>query len=75
MEEIKYQNNGIGKELIKQTKLASAKAKLILLSAIKAVNYYPRIGMTKWEQCFVLDNINHLKQYDELQRKKIRACF
>jgi ribosomal protein S18 acetylase RimI-like enzyme len=57
----KYQKMGIGKELIRQTKLASPGAKLILLSAPKAVNYYPKIGMTKWDQCFVLDNINDLR--------------
>jgi predicted N-acetyltransferase YhbS len=57
----KYQKQGIGKELIRQTKLASPKAKLILLSAPKAVDYYPKIGMTQWEQCYVLDNADDLK--------------
>lgn len=56
-----YQKMGIGKELIRQTKLASPKAKLILLSAPKAINYYPKIGMSQWEQCYVLDNIENLK--------------
>ncbi|HQU39430.1 MAG TPA: GNAT family N-acetyltransferase [Chitinophagales bacterium] len=56
-----YQKMGIGKELIRQTKLASPKAKLILLSAPKAVLYYPKIGMTQWEQCYVLDNLEDLK--------------
>ena len=56
-----YQKMGIGKELIRQTKLASPKAKLILLSAPKAVNYYPKIGMTKWEQCYVLEDVENLK--------------
>jgi ribosomal protein S18 acetylase RimI-like enzyme len=56
-----YQKMGIGKELIRQTKLASPKAKLILLSAPKAVNYYPKIGMVQWEQCYVLDNLENLK--------------
>jgi predicted N-acetyltransferase YhbS len=56
-----YQKMGIGKELIRQTKLKTPKAKLILLSAPKAVEYYPKIGMTKWEQCFVLDNVEDLK--------------
>jgi len=56
----KYQKMGIGKELIKQTKLMTPNAKLILLSAPKAINYYPKIGMTRHEQCFVLDNINNL---------------
>jgi predicted N-acetyltransferase YhbS len=56
-----YQNKGVGKELIRLTKLATPKAKLILLSAPKAVNYYPKIGMTKWEQCYVLDDVKRLK--------------
>lgn len=56
-----YQKQGIGKELIRRTKLASPKAKLILLSAPKAVSYYPKIGMAQWEQCYVLDNIEDLK--------------
>ncbi|SDI62256.1 GNAT family N-acetyltransferase [Winogradskyella thalassocola] len=55
-----HQKQGIGKELIRQTKLASPKAKLILLSAPKAVSYYPKIGMSQWEQCYVLDNIDDL---------------
>jgi ribosomal protein S18 acetylase RimI-like enzyme len=57
----KYQKQGIGKELIRQTKLATPRAKLILLSAPKAVNYYPKIGMKQWEQCYVLDNVDDLK--------------
>jgi predicted N-acetyltransferase YhbS len=56
-----YQKKGVGKELIRLTKLATPKAKLILLSAPKAVNYYPKIGMTKWEQCYVLDDVKELK--------------
>jgi predicted N-acetyltransferase YhbS len=56
-----YQKKGIGKELIRQTKLASPQAKLILLAAPKAVNYYPRIGMTHHTHCFYLDDPNALK--------------
>jgi ribosomal protein S18 acetylase RimI-like enzyme len=56
----KYQKMGIGKELIKQTKLMTPNAKLILLSAPKAINYYPKIGMTRHEQCFFLDNVNNI---------------
>ena len=55
-----YQKQGIGKELIRQTKLASPKAKLILLAAPAAINYYPKIGMTKFEYCYVLDNVEDL---------------
>ncbi len=56
-----YQKSGIGKMLIRLTKLEAPTAKLILLSAPKAVEYYPKIGMKKWEQCYVLDNISDLK--------------
>lgn len=55
-----YQKGGVGKELIRQTKQASPQAKLILLAAPKAINYYPKIGMQQWEHCFVLDNIDDL---------------
>lgn len=57
----KFQKQGIGKELIRLTKLETPKAKLILLAAPKAVNYYPKIGMTRHENCYFLDDINELK--------------
>jgi len=56
-----YQNRGIGKELIKQTKIASGEAKLILLSAPAAVDFYPKIGMTKHNNCFLLNTVDELK--------------
>jgi ribosomal protein S18 acetylase RimI-like enzyme len=56
-----YQRMGIGKELIRRTKLASPNAKLILLAAPKAVTYYPKIGMTQFEQCYILNNLEDLK--------------
>jgi ribosomal protein S18 acetylase RimI-like enzyme len=56
-----YQKSGIGKELIRQTKLATPKAKLILLSAPAAVNYYPHIGMKHFDHCYVIDDVNELK--------------
>jgi len=55
-----YQKQGIGKELLRQTKLASPRAKLILLSAPKAIDYYPRIGMTRHDHCYVLDDVEDL---------------
>jgi predicted N-acetyltransferase YhbS len=55
-----YQKQGIGKELIRQTKLAAPAAKLILLSAPAAVSYYPRIGMKRFDQCYYLDNVDEL---------------
>lgn len=59
-----YQRQGIGIELIKETKKASPLAKLILLSAPAAVEYYPKIGMSQWEQCYYLDDISQLTNHD-----------
>jgi len=56
-----FQKRGIGRELIRQTKLLTPQAKLILLSAPAAVDYYPRIGMTRHEQCYVLDDVAKLR--------------
>lgn len=58
--DIQFQHQGIGKALIRQTKLATQEAKLIL-SAPKAVDYYPRIGMKKWDQCYILDDVNDIR--------------
>lgn len=51
-----YQKMGIGKELIRQTKIASGQAKVILLAAPKAIHYYPKIGMQQHEYCFFINN-------------------
>lgn len=56
-----FQKQGIGKELIRLTKSETPKAKLILLAAPKAVGYYPKIGMTRHENCYFLDNIDDMK--------------
>lgn len=55
-----YQHKGIGKELIRRTKLEIPQAKLILLAAPAAVGYYPKIGMTKFENAFVLNDVEAL---------------
>ena len=39
-----HQRQGIGRELIRRTREAGGEATLILLSAPKAVEYYPRLG-------------------------------
>lgn len=51
-----YQHQGIGKELIKLTHEAAGEkdVQLILLAAPKAVNYYPKIGMEQFKECFVI---------------------
>lgn len=56
-----YQRMGIGVRLIAETKKHSPKAKLILLAAPAAVNYYPKTGMTNFTHCFLLDDVNNLK--------------
>jgi predicted N-acetyltransferase YhbS len=56
-----YQKKGIGKVLIRETKNAAPLAKLILLSAPKAVAYYPKIGMTRHEHCYILEDLDNLK--------------
>jgi len=56
-----YQKQGIGKRLIEETKKQSPQATLILLSAPVAVDYYPKIGMTKHNHCFILTDINDLR--------------
>jgi predicted N-acetyltransferase YhbS len=55
-----YQKKGIGKRLIEETKKAAPKAVLILLSAPAAVDYYPKIGMTKHDYCFILRDLKEL---------------
>jgi len=59
--DIDYQNQGIGKRLIEETKMATLQAKIILLSAPAAVDYYPKIGMKRHNHCFTLDDINELR--------------
>lgn len=59
--EEEYQKQGIGKELIRQTKLLIPQAKLILLSAPAAIDYYPRIGMTHHPKAFMLDEVDELQ--------------
>ena len=39
-----HQRKGIGRELIRRTREAGGEATLMLLSAPKAVEYYPRLG-------------------------------
>ncbi|EPR65740.1 GNAT family N-acetyltransferase [Cyclobacterium qasimii] len=48
-----YQNQGIGKMLVKLTKATFPLANLILLSAPKAIDYYPKIGMKKHAHCYL----------------------
>lgn len=51
----RHQRQGIGRELIRRThETAGLHTTLILLSAPQAESYYPHIGMTKHESCWVI---------------------
>lgn len=51
----RYQKQGIGKELIRRThELAGLQTLLILLAAPAAQSYYPHIGMTRHDSCWVV---------------------
>ena len=50
-----FQGRGIGKELIRRThEAAGLNTTLILLAAPQAQTYYPYIGMTKHESCWII---------------------
>ena len=50
-----FQGQGIGRELIRRThEAAGLQTTLILLSAPKARSYYPHIGMTAHDSCWIV---------------------
>ncbi len=51
-----YQHQGIGKELIRLTHQVAGKedTTLILLAAPAAAHYYPKIGMDRFTDCFLI---------------------
>lgn len=57
-----HQKQGIGKELIRRTQaLAGNQAKLLLLAAPAAEQYYPRIGFTRHPQAWMLGPDDRVK--------------
>lgn len=56
-----HQRQGIGRELIRRSRDAGAPALLILLSAPKAVDYYPRLGFTPHPSAWTLAPDDELK--------------
>lgn len=54
--DVAYQRRGIGRELLRRTHEAAgvAETALILLSAPAAMGYYPRIGLEKLENAFMV---------------------
>jgi len=59
--DLDFQHRGIGKELVRRTKLEAPEAKLILLAAPAAIEYYPKIGMSQFSYCYLLDDVANLK--------------
>ena len=54
-----YQKQGIGKAMIEITKEAiGEEVALILLSAPKAMDYYPKVGFEKLENAFIIKRKN-----------------
>ena len=49
-----FQAQGIGRELVRRTRQETPDATVILLAAPKAVEYYPRIGMTQHNSAWIL---------------------
>lgn len=50
-----WQRQGIGQELIRQTRLKlHPKAKIVLISAPAAIKYYPHIGFNRHDSAWVL---------------------
>ena len=51
-----YQHKGIGKELIRLThqEAGESSTTLILIAAPKAAEYYPKIGMDRFTDCFII---------------------
>jgi GNAT superfamily N-acetyltransferase len=49
-----HQRQGIGKELIRRTQAAAPQAKLLLLAAPAAQDYYPHIGFAHFPQAWML---------------------
>lgn len=55
-----YQHKGIGKKLIRLTHQAAGEnnTTLILLAAPKAAEYYPKIGLDRNTDCFIIKRKN-----------------
>jgi GNAT superfamily N-acetyltransferase len=56
-----HQKQGIGRELIRRTQELGGTATVILLSAPKAVDYYPHIGMKPHPSAWVLGAEDQLR--------------
>ncbi|GAA4084939.1 MULTISPECIES: GNAT family N-acetyltransferase [Streptomyces] len=53
--DVAHQRQGVGRDLIRATQEAAPRAKVVLLSAPAAVDYYPHIGFKRHESAWTLD--------------------
>ena len=51
---VSHQRQGIGKELMRRTQAAAPQAKLLLLAAPAAEQYYPHVGFRHFPQAWML---------------------
>jgi GNAT superfamily N-acetyltransferase len=51
---LSHQHQGIGRELVRLSREATPQATVILLAAPKAVDYYPKIGMSHHDSAWIL---------------------
>lgn len=58
---LSHQRQGIGKELIRRTQQACPQATVILLSAPKATEYYPHVGMKQHPSAWTLASGDRLR--------------
>ncbi|GGS13789.1 MULTISPECIES: GNAT family N-acetyltransferase [Streptomyces] len=56
-----FQRQGVGRDLIRATREAAPAAKVILLSAPAAVDYYPRVGFVQHPSAWTLDPASRLR--------------
>ncbi|MFE9403425.1 GNAT family N-acetyltransferase [Streptomyces sp. NPDC006530] len=53
--DVAFQRRGVGRDLIRATQEAAPRAKVVLLSAPAAVDYYPHIGFKRHDSAWTLD--------------------
>jgi predicted N-acetyltransferase YhbS len=58
---VSHQRHGIGRELVRRTQQLGGQATVILLSAPKAADYYPRIGLTAHPSAWTLKSDETLR--------------
>lgn len=56
--DVEFQRRGIGRELIRRTAEAAPKAKVVLLSAPAATEYYPHVGFRQHPSAWVQDALS-----------------